>query len=113
MHHLRFNGPLKTRHTMISEFDMPFVYDDHEYWPLQGRLLKEIGNLPALNKPEAIQPVFDLPKRIRRKFINNYAIRLWTRWESEVSSSHPTISVSANIAEEMKTKVGKTEKIFR
>ncbi len=70
---------------------MPFVYDDHEYRPLQARLLKEIGNLPALNKPKAIQPVFDLPKRIRC---------LWTKWESEVSSSHPTISVSANIAEE-------------
>ena len=97
---------------MISEFDIPFVYDDHEYWPIQARLLKEIGNLPTLEKTEAIQSAFDLPKRIRRNFINNHAIKLWTKWESEVVSSHPTITVSSNIAEEMKTTVGNTEKIF-
>ena len=97
---------------MISEFGLPFIYDDHEYWPIQARLLKEIGNLPALEKKEAIQSVFDLPKRIRRNFINNRAIQLWTKWESEVVCSHPTITVSSKIAEEMKTIVGNTEKIF-
>ena len=97
---------------LASEFDVPFVYDDHEYWPLQARLLKEIGNLPALDNAKAIQPYFDLPKRIRRKFINDYAIRLWTKWEGEVISSHPTITVSSSIAEEMKTTVGNNKKIF-
>jgi Glycosyltransferase Family 4 len=97
---------------MISEFDIPFVYDDHEYWPIQARLLKEIGNLPASEKTEAVQSVFDLPKRIRRNFINNYAVKLWTKWESEVVSSHPTITVSSKIAEEMKTTAGNTGKIF-
>jgi len=97
---------------LMSEFDVPFVYDDHEYWPLQARLLKEIGNLSALDKTEAIQPFFELPKRIRRNFINNYAIRLWTKWESEVISTHPTITVSSSIAEEMKTTVGNNKKIF-
>jgi len=98
---------------LMSEFDVPFVYDDHEYWPLQARLLKEIGNLSALDKTEAIQPFFELPKRLRRNFINNYAIRLWTKWESEVISTHPTITVSSRIAEEiMKTTVGNTDKIF-
>ncbi|MDQ6864761.1 MAG: glycosyltransferase [Thermoproteota archaeon] len=97
---------------MISEFGLPFIYDDHEYWPIQAKLLKEIGNLPALEKTEAIQSLFGLPKRIRRNFINNHAIKLWTKWESEVVSSHPTITVSSKIAEEMKTTVGNTEKIF-
>ena len=86
---------------MMSEFDMPFVYDD-EYWPLQARLLKEIANQHAFDNLEAIQSVFHLPKNIRRKFINNYAVRLWTKWESEVVSSCPTITVSSKIAEEMK-----------
>jgi hypothetical protein len=95
---------------LMSEFDVPFVYDDHEYWPLQARLLKEIANLSSLNKAEAL--FFDLPKRIRRKFINNYAIRLWTKWESEVISTRPTITVSSSIAEEMKTTVGNNKKIF-
>ncbi len=98
---------------LISEFDIPFVYDDHEYWPLQARLLKEIaGNQPALNKSKAIQSVFHLPRRVRRELINDYAIKLWTKWEDEVVSSHPTITVSSKIAEEMKTTVGNTEKIF-
>ncbi|MDQ6668783.1 MAG: glycosyltransferase [Thermoproteota archaeon] len=97
---------------MISEFHIPFVYDDHEYWPIQARLLNEIGNLPASEKAEAVQSIFDLPKRIRRNFINNYAEKLWTKWESEIVSSHPTITVSSKIAEEMKTTAGKTGKIF-
>jgi glycosyltransferase involved in cell wall biosynthesis len=92
---------------MISEFDVPFVYDDHEYWPLQARLLKEIDDLSSLDKS-----FFQLPIRIRRKFINNYAIRLWTKWESEVVTSHPTITVSSRIADEMKTIVDKTAKVF-
>src|SRR5215472_17595497 len=53
---------------MISEFDVPFVYDDHEYWPLQARLLKELANQPTSGKQQTIRSVFDLPKRIRRKF---------------------------------------------
>jgi glycosyltransferase involved in cell wall biosynthesis len=97
---------------MISEFDMPFVYDDHEYWPIQAKLLKEVGNLHALPKTEAVQSVFDLPKRIRRNFINNHAIKLWTKWEGEVVSSRPTITVSSKIAEEMKATASNTKKIF-
>jgi hypothetical protein len=86
---------------MISEFDMPFVYDDHEYWPFQARLLKEMANQPALDK-EAVQSVLDLSKRIRRKFINNYAVHLWTNWEREVVSSAPTITVSDKLAESLR-----------
>ena len=97
---------------MISEFDMPFVYDDHEYWPIQAKLLKEVGNLHALPKTEAVQSVFDLPKRIRRNFISNHAIKLWTKWEGEVVSSRPTITVSSKIAEEMKATASNTKKIF-
>jgi glycosyltransferase involved in cell wall biosynthesis len=97
---------------MISEFDLPFVYDDHEYWPIQAKLLKEVGNLRALPKTEADQSVFDLLKRIRRNFISNRAIKLWTKWEGEVVSSRPTITVSSKIAEEMKATASKTKKIF-
>ena len=30
---------------MMLEFDLPFVYDDHEYWSKQSRLLLEMENL--------------------------------------------------------------------
>jgi len=96
---------------MISEFDIPFVYDDHEYWPLQARLLKEIANQPTLGKQETIHSVFDLPKRIRRKFINSYAIHLWTNWEKEVVSSAPTITVSDKLAEGIRV-TGNSNKVF-
>ena len=92
---------------MISEFDMSFIYDDHEYWPIQARLLKEIDDLSSLDKS-----FFQLLRKIRRKFINDYALHLWTKWESEIVRSRPTITVSPRIAEEMKTLVGKTTKIF-
>ena len=92
---------------MISEFDLPFIYDDHEYWPFQARLLKEIDDLSSLDKS-----FFQQLRRIRRKFINNYALHLWTKWESEVVRSNPTITVSSRIAEEMKRLAGKSPKIF-
>jgi len=92
---------------MISEFHIPFVYDDHEYWPIQARLLKEIDDLPSSDKS-----FYQLLRGIRRKFINNYALQLWTKWESEVVTSQPTITVSNRIAEEMKRIIGKTGKIF-
>ncbi len=41
--------------------------------------------------------------RIRRIVINNYAIKLWTNWEKEIVSSHPTITVSEQIAEQLRT----------
>jgi hypothetical protein len=96
---------------MISEFDIPFVYDDHEYWPLQARLLKEIANQPTLGEQETTHSVFDLPKRIRRKFINSYAIHLWTNWEKEVVSSAPTITVSDKLAEGIRV-TGNSNKVF-
>src|SRR5207245_9238620 len=48
----------------------------------------------------------------RRNFINNHAIKLWTKWEGEVVSSRPTITVSSKIAEEMKATASNTKKIF-
>jgi glycosyltransferase involved in cell wall biosynthesis len=41
--------------------------------------------------------------RIRRIVINNYAIKLWTNWEREIVSAHPTITVSDQIAEQLRT----------
>jgi Glycosyltransferase Family 4 len=94
---------------MISEFEIPFVYDDHEYWSLHVRLLEEMAEL---DKSKGVENFLDLPRRIRRRFINKYAVHLWTKWENEMISSRPTITVSSKIAEEMKIKAPSSEKIL-
>ena len=41
--------------------------------------------------------------KFRRVLLNAYASRVWTRWEREIVSSHPTITVSEQIATELRT----------
>jgi hypothetical protein len=67
---------------------------------------------PALEKTDGVQSVLDLSKSIRRKFIGNHAEKLWKKWESEVVSSAPTLTVSSKISEEMKMTFGNAQKIF-
>jgi Glycosyltransferase Family 4 len=92
---------------MASEFGLPFVYDDHEYWSRQSILLNEMINSVSQgnDKPKAVMDSYisiNSLAKIRRILINNYAIRLWTKWEREIVSSHPTITVSDQIATELR-----------
>jgi len=86
---------------MISEFGLPFVYDNHEYWSKLARLLTEVVASSASS----------LPKKVKQMILSHYAIYLWTKWEKELVSSCPTITVSDNIAEELNdfTKVHPTD----
>ena len=96
---------------MISEFQVPFVYDDHEYWSASSRLLNEMK--PRLNesKPKSLGHNFlELTINARRKIINYYAIKLWAKWEKEIICSTPTITVSDSISNEMR-KLG-SSKLF-
>lgn len=86
---------------MISEFGLPFVYDNHEYWSKLARLLTEVVASSASS----------LPKKVKQMILSHYAIYLWTKWEKELVSSCPTITVSDNIAEELKS-IGDTNKVF-
>jgi glycosyltransferase involved in cell wall biosynthesis len=79
---------------MISQFGLHFVYDDHEYWSKHSTLLTEMMGKLAL--------AVDLPKKLTRNLLYRYAIRLWTKWEKEMVSSNPTITVSDKIAEELR-----------
>ena len=97
---------------LVSKLDIPLVYDDHEYWPLQAKLLKEISTERTHDDSKPTRQFIKAYERIKRKLQNDYAVRLWTRWEEEVVSSHPTITVSYKIAEEMQALVGNTGKIF-
>ena len=92
---------------MISEFGLPFVYDDHEYWSRHSIFLNEIVNMRSQRNDKARELLnsdisINYLIKIRRRLINKYAIRLWTKWEREIVSSHPTITVSDQIARELR-----------
>jgi hypothetical protein len=100
---------------MISEFGLPFIYDDHEYWSQYPKIISEMADRFCWKdkSPENILRIvaIGLPVRIRRIIINRYTLHLWTSWEKEVVSSAPTITVSDKIAEELKDS-GNTNRVF-
>jgi glycosyltransferase involved in cell wall biosynthesis len=91
---------------MVSEFGIPFVYDDHEYWSRLSQLLREISRAkdPHGERQKGYSKMMlNKVTNIRRSLINSYAIKLWTKWEQEIVSSHPTITVSEQIATDLRT----------
>src|ERR687897_108810 len=89
---------------MVSEFGIPFVYDDHEYWPVYVKRQSEVSRQNQQN----IRPfTLSWPRMIARKFMREHlaskAVKLWTKWEQEIVSSHPTITVSEQIATDLRT----------
>lgn len=87
---------------MVSEFGIPFVYDDHEYWSRLSMLLREMVLKKRTSEDKSVINMLSQMTSVRRRAINAYAIRLWTSWEKEIVSSHPTITVSEQIAAEMR-----------
>jgi glycosyltransferase involved in cell wall biosynthesis len=87
---------------MVSEFKIPFVYDDHEYWSRLSMLLREMVLKRRTSEDKSVENMLSQMTSVRRMAINAYAIRLWTSWEKEIVSSHPTITVSEQIAAEMR-----------
>jgi glycosyltransferase involved in cell wall biosynthesis len=88
---------------MVSEFRIPFVYDDHEFWPIYVKRQSEASkqsqkNVQTFSRawPRAVA------RKVLRELLASKAIRLWTSWEKEIVSSHPTITVSEQIAAEMR-----------
>jgi glycosyltransferase involved in cell wall biosynthesis len=88
---------------MVSEFRIPFVYDDHEFWPMYVKRQSEASkqsqkNVQTFSRawPRAVA------RKVLRELLASKAIILWTSWEKEIVSSHPTITVSEQIAAEMR-----------
>lgn len=94
---------------MISEFDIPFVYDDHEYWSKSSLILNEIEDqkIEGNRSPKSAENLLTRRfKQSSRRQINRHLAKLWTKWEKELISSAPTITVSESIADELRL-VGK------
>jgi glycosyltransferase involved in cell wall biosynthesis len=94
---------------MISEFHLPFVYDDHEYWSEFSRILAHTNE----KAPKHLLggPPRKALRRLSRNILRRSAIHLWTNWEKEMVSSSPTITVSDKIAQELRV-LGNTARVF-
>jgi glycosyltransferase involved in cell wall biosynthesis len=91
---------------IASEFDIPFVFDDHEYSSMYGKIIYEFFKVrESLDKTKK-----NKIRWIARKSLKRYMYKLWVEWEKEIVSKHPTITVSEKIAEEFK-KYNNTNKI--
>ncbi len=53
----------------------------------------------------------DVQRKVKRKIINRHVNHLWAKWERELVSSIPTITVSNEIANNLKV-IGNSNKIF-
>jgi len=89
---------------MVSEFGVPFVYDDHEFWPIYVKRQSEVTkqNQQDIQAYGWVRPRV-WARKILREFLASKAVRLWTKWEREIVSSNPTITVSEQIAAELRT----------
>lgn len=97
---------------MISEFGVPFVYDSHEYWSEYTKILIESNRSASRNVKS--NPPKKILRELARHFLNNYTLRLWRKWEEElVSHDNPTITVSDEIAEKLRSRNNSNNTINR
>jgi len=91
---------------MVSEFGIPFVYDDYEYWSHHARVIAEAE---FLDDKGALETNF---RKLKRRLFTGHSIKIWTKWEEEIVSHHPTITVSDKIAEGHRLTSRGSSKIF-
>jgi glycosyltransferase involved in cell wall biosynthesis len=80
---------------IASEFDIPFVYDDHEYSSMYGRIVHETFEILESQAKSTSNKI----RWFIKKNIKAYMSNLWTEWEKEIVSKYPTITVSDKSAE--------------
>ena len=101
---------------LVSEFEIPFVYDDHEYWSKSSEISNEIeyqnSEANRLRKLQLTDYFRNKLKTAKRRYINKKISKVWTKWERELVNSCPTITVSEKIAEELRLIGNNTNKVF-
>ena len=66
---------------IISKQDIPFVFDDHEYWERTVKVLSEMAiDLSNLNKIRGIA------RKYSRILLRKYTLKKWSDWEKDVVS---------------------------
>jgi hypothetical protein len=87
---------------MMLDFDIPFVYDDHEYWPSYVERQIESYNLALANSNTSKCSARALIRQVLLGFLNRRYLRLGLEWEKELVSYTPTMTVSEAIASEIR-----------
>ncbi|MDW0256442.1 MAG: hypothetical protein QN732_08895 [Nitrososphaeraceae archaeon] len=92
------------------DLGLPAVFDDHEYFRMLSRVNAE--NIHLQNTTN-LKSGFDRVKQnMKLSFISRQSISNWTNWEKELVLSVPTITVSEQIANELReVGDGKTKEI--
>jgi hypothetical protein len=100
-------GSAKVSH----ELGLPFVFDNHEYFGMLSLVNAE--NMKLHDSTGRHSGISRTIYRIKIDFITRRSISNWTKWERELVSSVPTITVSEQIANDLrKTRAGSTKDIF-
>jgi Glycosyltransferase Family 4 len=100
-------GSAKVSH----ELGLPFVFDNHEYFGMLSLVNAE--NIKLHDSTGRHSGISRTIYRIKIDFITRRSISNWTKWEKELVSSVPTITVSEQIAHDLrKARGGSTKDIF-
>ncbi len=93
------------------DLGLPAVFDDHEYFGMLSRVNAE--NI-KLQNTQNLKSGFDrIKQNMKVSFISQQSISNWTNWEKELILSVPTITVSDQIANELREVAdGKTKEII-
>jgi hypothetical protein len=93
------------------DLGLPTVFDDHEYFRMLSLVNAE--NIKLHDSSQRYSGINRTIHSIKLGFISRRSISNWTKWERELVSSVPTITVSEQIAYELrKVRAGSTKDIF-
>ena len=82
------------------DLELPVIFDDHEYFGMLSLVNAE--NLKLQGDSWRRSGISRLINDMKLGFISRRSISNWTKWERELVSSVPTITVSEQIAQDLK-----------
>ncbi len=95
---------------LSHDLGLPFVFDDHEYFGMLSRVNAE--NIKFQNIPHLKSRFDRIKQNMKLSLISRQSISNWTKWEKELVLSVPTITVSEQIAHELRKMAdGRTKEI--
>jgi hypothetical protein len=100
-------GSAKVSH----DLGLPVVFDDHEYFRILSLVNAE--NIKSQNSMHTNSRLDRTIQSMKLSFISRQSISNWTKWERDLVTSVPTITVSEQIAQELRTVCdARTKEIF-
>lgn len=85
---------------IASELGLPLVFDNHEFFKVYSKVIVENRNIALDQKQRSLLRV--ILRSLALSFLNSQTISVWTKWEDQLVSKYPTLTVSDQIAEDLK-----------